>query len=134
MAPQKRANGSAEVARTEYNRVLHFLTSATESWQTQAHTASALTGEGIENVWDVVQAFQKNTRESGIFNQRREAQMREWLHSVVENQLVAYFFQHPKVKSALPAIEEAVIKGDLPATAGAQQLLELILLEASNDT
>jgi LAO/AO transport system kinase len=117
----------AQVARTDYNRVLHFLTSATNGWQTQAHTASAITGEGIGNIWTVIQAFQKNTQESGIFTQRRQSQMREWLHSVVENQLVEFFFHHPKIKSALPDIEEAVINGNLPATAGAQKLLELIL-------
>ena len=49
------------------------------------------------------------------------------IHSVVENQLVEFFFHHPKIKSALPDIEEAVINGNLPATAGAQKLLELIL-------
>jgi len=123
----------AQVARTEYNRVLHFLTSATDGWQTQAHTASALTGEGIENVWAIVQAFQKNTLQSGIFKQRRESQMREWLHSVVENQLVDFFFHHPKVQSALPSIEQAVMNGDLPATAGAQQLLRLILSDSNED-
>ena len=117
----------AQVARSEYNRVLHFLTSATEGWQTQAHTASALTGDGIKDIWTIIQAFQKTTHESGIFTQRRGTQMREWLYALVENQLVDLFFQHPKIKAALPDIEQAVINGNLPATAGAQQLIALIL-------
>jgi LAO/AO transport system kinase len=117
----------AQAARAEYNRVLHFLTSATQGWQTQAHIVSALTGEGIEKIWNVIQAFDENTKQSGVFTKRRQSQIREWLHTVVENQLVEFFFHHPKIQSALPNIEQAVINGDLPATAGAQQLLRMIL-------
>lgn len=117
----------AQAARAEYNRVLHFLTSATSGWQTKAHTVSALTGDGIEAIWHIMQAFDENTRQSGEFTKRRQAQMREWLHTVVESQLYDFFFNHPKIQSALPDIEQAIISGDLPATAGAQQLLRLIL-------
>ena len=117
----------AQAARAEYNRVLHYLTSATEGWTTRAYTTSSLTGEGIENVWDVIQDFRENTGQSGVFVNRRQNQMREWLHTVVENQLYAYFFNHPTIQSALPDIEQAVMNGELPATQGAQQLLKLIL-------
>lgn len=119
----------AQSARSEYNRVLHFLTSATNGWTTQAHTASAITGEGIENIWDVIQAFQENTKQSGIFESRRQEQLREWLHTVVENQLIDFFFRHPAIQSALPDIEQSVMNGNLPATAGAQTLLKLLLSE-----
>lgn len=117
----------AQAARAEYNRVLHFLTSATEGWTTHAHTASALTGDGIENIWGVIQAFKDNTIASGVFETRRQQQLREWLHTVVENQLIDFFFRHPAIQSALPEIEQAVMSGDLPATTGAQALLKLLI-------
>ena len=117
----------AQAARAEYNRVLHFLTSATDVWSTRAYTASALTGDGIEAIWQVIQKFESTTKQSGIFQQRRQAQMREWLHTVVENQLYDFFFKHPVIQQHLPDIEQAVISGQLPATAGAQQLLKLVL-------
>jgi len=117
----------AQSARAEYNRVLHFLTSATEGWTTRAHTASALTGDGIENIWQVIQAFQANTQVSGIFESRRQEQLREWLHTVVETQLIDFFFRHPAIQSALPDIETAVMSGEMPTTAGAQALLKLLV-------
>jgi len=119
----------AQAARSEYNRVLHFLTSATEGWTTRAHTASALTGDGIENIWNVIQAFEEKTMSSGIFEQRRQSQLREWLHTVVETQLIDFFFRHPAIQSALPDIEESVASGEMPATAGAQALLKLLISE-----
>lgn len=117
----------AKTARAEYNRVLHFLTSATSGWTTRAYTCSALTGDGIDQIWNVVQNFREQTQASGIFETRRHQQMREWLHTVVENQLRDYFFNHPAIRSALPDIESAVMQGKIPATTGAQQLLQLIM-------
>jgi len=117
----------AQAARVQFNRLLHLLTPATDGWATRAHTASGLTGEGIENIWEVVRAFQKHTKGSGIFEQRRQSQMRDWLHHLVEAQLHAFFFRHPAVQSALPELEAAVMRGEVPATAAARQLLGLIL-------
>lgn len=117
----------AQAARAEYNRVLHFLTPATEGWTTRAYTASALTGEGIETIWQVIQSFEQNTKATGLFEQRRQLQMRQWLHTVIENQLYNFFFKHPAIQKALPTVERDVMSGQLPATAGAQLLLELLL-------
>lgn len=124
----------AQAARAEYNRVLHFLTSATDGWTTTAYTASSLTGEGVENIWHVIQKFEKATKESGIFSQRRQAQMREWLHTVVETQLYDFFFNHPMIRASLPDVEKAVMAGHLPATAAAQQLLNLILSDTDGSS
>ena len=52
--------------------------------------------------------------------------MREWLYALIEEQLRRHFFDHPQVKAALPAIEEAVTAGILPPTAAAHQLLNLL--------
>lgn len=118
---------AARAACAQFNRVLRFLAPATKSWDTRAYTASSLTGEGIENIWRIIQAFEDHTKRSGLFEQRRQSQMRDWLHHLVEAQLQAFFFQHPAVRSALPELEAAVMRGDVPATAAARQLLGLML-------
>ncbi len=117
----------AQAARAEYNRALHYLTSATEGWHTRAYTGSAISGEGIENIWNVVERFKENTQKSGVFETRRREQMREWLHTLVEEQLKAFFFSNPAVKDVLPALEQAVMEGRLPATVAARDLLRSVL-------
>lgn len=116
----------ANAARAEYNRALHYLTSITEGWQTHAYTGSGLTGEGIPEIWQVVESFQQNTQQSGVFAARRQQQNREWLHTLVEEQLRAFFFNHPAVKNVLPEIEAAVMNGTLPATSAARDLLRVV--------
>lgn len=113
----------AQSARSEYNRALHYLAPATEGWRTRAYTCSALTGEGIAEIWDVVEKFCQQTRESGVFVQRRKNQTLDWVYSMVEEHLRSRFFNHPGVKAERPQIEQAVIEGTLPATVAAQELL-----------
>ncbi len=116
----------AEAARAEYNRALHYLTPATEGWQTRAYAGSAVSGKGIAQLWAVITQFQTQTTASGVFAARRRAQSRDWLHTLVAEQLRAFFYQHPAVEAALPEIEHAVMEGEMPATAAAQALLKLV--------
>lgn len=116
----------AQSARAEYNRALHYLAPATEGWQTKAYTCSALTGEGVAEIWNVIRYFQATTGQSGVFEARRRKQTQEWLHTMIENQLKMFFFNHPTVQEALPKIEQAVVNGELPATSAAQALFDMI--------
>ena len=116
----------AQAARVEYNRALHYLTPATEGWHTQAYTCSALSGEGVTNLWTVVERFREMTGASGVFQARRQQQKTEWLHTLVDEQLRAYFYSHPAVAARLPAIEQAVKDGDMTATAAARALLAAV--------
>lgn len=113
----------AQTARAEYNRALHYLSPATEGWQTRAYTCSAVTGEGIDKIWSVIQDFCQKTRESGVFERRRHAQLLDWVYSMVEEYLRSSFFSHPVVMQMRPQIERAVIAGEMPATVAAQVLL-----------
>ncbi|MCP5100444.1 MAG: methylmalonyl Co-A mutase-associated GTPase MeaB [Chloroflexi bacterium] len=116
---------AAQAARAEYNRALHYLTPATAGWQTRAHTGSALTGDGIEKLWSVIERFREVTAVSGTFEQRRRNQLREWLHTLIEEQLRAHFYGETAVKTALPSLETAVMNGTIPPATAAHQLLNL---------
>jgi LAO/AO transport system kinase len=113
----------AQAARQEYERALHYLSPATEGWQTQALTCSALTGEHIADVWGVVEQFHEQTNASGVFTARRRAQARDWVYAMVEEHLRTWFYQHPHVKQTLPQVEQAVVDGTLPPTVAVQTLL-----------
>lgn len=114
----------AMTARADYARALHYLTAATPGWQTPAMICSALTGEGIAELWDDVERFHEVTSASGVFAERRRQQTRDWLHALIEDYLRSRFFNHPAVRAHLPAVEAAVVAGTLPVTAGAQALAQ----------
>ncbi len=113
----------AKQAQQEYSNALHYLTPATEGWTTQVSICSSVTGEGIAEIWNVIEQFCQVTSESGVFESRRRVQKKEWLHGMVKDELLARFFNHPNVLYILPHIEEAVKEGKMPVTTAAKQLL-----------
>ncbi len=116
----------AEAARAEYNRALHYLAPITEGRHARAYTCSAVTGEGIDNLWEVITRFRELGMQTGSFETRRREQARDWLHAIIDEQLRIYFYRNPVVRGMLADVEEAVMDGDLPATAAARQLLALL--------
>lgn len=118
---------AAEAARAQFQGALQYVAPATDGWQTRAHTASALTGAGIAEIWDVIAEFAAATKASGVFDQRRRDQRRAWLHSALKAGLRRYVEQHPALQSALPEMEAAVMAGELPAVIAAARLLQGVL-------
>ena len=59
----------------------------------------------------VVETFREETTASGAFADRRRAQTRDWLYTLLEEGLRRTFFALPAVKARLPAVEEQVLAG-----------------------
>lgn len=117
----------AEQTRKEYNRILHFLQPATKGWATKAYTCSSLTQDGISDVWNVIQTFEQAGKTSGVLNERRKTQAREWLYSMISDQLQFHFYHHSGVKSALPKFENEVIAGEKTVAAAVDRLFNIFL-------
>ncbi len=114
----------AELARAEYERALHYLRPATRGWQTRAHLCSALTGEGVPDLWRVVEAFMDRGRTGGSLAERRRQQERQWVRQLVRDQLEEMFLRHPAVAAQLDDLEAAVERGEVPAVTAARRLLD----------
>ncbi|PIE34992.1 methylmalonyl Co-A mutase-associated GTPase MeaB [candidate division KSB3 bacterium] len=115
----------AEAARAEYSQALHYLTSFTEGWTTEAYTCSSLLETGISEIWEVVRTFISVMKKSGVFDTQRREQNRDWLHVMLEEELRRRFYHHTEVTTQLPAVEQAVLEGDMPVTTAVQQLFTL---------
>lgn len=113
----------ANAAKADYNRALHYLAPATEGWRTRAYTCSAMTGDGIAAIWEVIEQFRQQTQTSGVFEKRRRQQTLDWVYAMVEEHLLRSFFEHAGVQHIREDIERAVIEGHLPPTVAVQQLL-----------
>jgi LAO/AO transport system kinase len=114
----------AKAAKLEYNRALHYLAPATEGWQTHAYACSSVTGEGIPELWAIVEAFRTKTRDSGVLEKRRRAQTLDWVYSMVEEHLRSSFFRHAGVERIRAEIEHDVMWGRMPPTVAVQRLIK----------
>lgn len=113
----------AMMAKVDYDRILHYLRPATEGWLTKSYTCSAVTGEGIPEIWQMVTKFQQVTKASTFFERRRRTQMLSWVHAMVQEYLQAKFFNHPNVIKKMSDIEEDVMNGQISATIAVKDLI-----------
>jgi LAO/AO transport system kinase len=119
---------AAALACAGFAGVLPYLQPATEGWQTRAFSCSAVTGAGLDELWAVVEAFDRLTRPSGAWQQRRGEQERSWVRELVREGLESRFRADAGVAASRDALEEEVVAGRLPATTAAQRLLDLFRL------
>ncbi len=115
----------ANAARTEFNNMLHYLRPATEGWTSKALTCSALYGEGINELWQLIEKFRQLTVDSGVHESRREEQTLEWVFGMVTEQLKTRFYNHQGVKQLIPKLKIQLQSDQISATKAASQLLEV---------
>ncbi len=113
----------AQAMRAEFNRVLHLLAPVTDGWVSRAYTCSSLTGEGLADIWRIIESFWDATTASGTLMKRRQQQLKDWVLALVEEQLRTRFYKHPAIQHTLPMILNAVSLGETSAVMAAQQLL-----------
>ncbi|BCS34870.1 ATPase/protein kinase [Luteitalea sp. TBR-22] len=113
----------ADRARVEYRAALHLFPAAADGWAPPVLTCSALAGDGIAALWDVVGQHRAHVEANGFFARRRSAQSLAWMRELVGSGLEAAFRTHPGVAEALPGLEAAVAAGRTTAFAAARDLL-----------
>jgi LAO/AO transport system kinase len=114
---------AAARAAAEYRGALQFLRPASPRWHPPVLQCSALTGQGIPEVWETVCRYRETMDESGEIAARRAGQACAWMWSEVGESLMAALRAHPAVAEALPELEAGVRAGRVPATAAARRLL-----------
>jgi LAO/AO transport system kinase len=126
-----KADGAFETAArhavSDYRNAIHLLRPASPNWQVPVEVCSALTGAGIPEAWELVEAYRAALGASGEIAARRASQARAWLWSEVSESLIEALRAHPGVKSMLAPLEERVARGEITPAHAARTLLEAFL-------
>jgi LAO/AO transport system kinase len=115
---------AARRAAADYQHALRMLRSPTAGWTPEVTMASALAGEGVTEVWDVVERFRKAVGPHGIARRRAE-QARAWMWNEVGETLLAELRKHPEVRRRVAALEREVEAGKTTPAAAARRMLEV---------
>ncbi|MBI5915237.1 MAG: methylmalonyl Co-A mutase-associated GTPase MeaB [Bacteroidetes bacterium] len=114
----------AKAARQDYAQALHLFPAKTNGWQPKVVTCSALTGDGIAEIWKLLVDYQRLTTESGWFSQHRREQMKRWLHEQLEAELRHRFFQKKGIREKLADMELAVASGEISVSKALSELIK----------
>ena len=115
----------AKVSRGEYERMLEYIRPATPGWPTHAYLCSALEKTGLQELWEVIRVFRRMTTESGVWQKRRDGQLLDWMHSMIDEHLHNLFFEDAVVTGRMPEIREAVLSGVVSPTQAVAELINL---------
>jgi LAO/AO transport system kinase len=117
----------ARRARVEFESALHLFPVASHGWQPPVKTSSALLGEGIPDIGDMIFNYRMAMTASGYLGRKRKLQAKAWLHETIGYLLLERFYQHTAVKLALKQTENEVEEGKIPPTVAASHLIDVYL-------
>ena len=117
----------ANLAKAEFSRALHLFPAKKSGWTPTTATCSALTHEGIPEIWETVEKYIEFTKANHYFLENRADQNQYWLLETINEQLKTNFYTHPKIQKLLDATKKAVQNGEFSPFAAAQLLLEKYL-------
>ncbi|WP_303001721.1 methylmalonyl Co-A mutase-associated GTPase MeaB [uncultured Dialister sp.] len=114
----------AKVAQGEYERMVEFIRPATEGWKTHAYRCSALKKTGLLELWAVMREFEKVTKQSGAFENRRQRQIIAWVKTMIDEHLHNLFYEDPVIKGRLPEVRAAVLAGVVSPSQAVAELIK----------
>jgi len=120
LAVNKCDKDGAQLAISELRAVLKFLPQRRASWRTRAVGVSGLTGEGLPELWRLIEDHRETLTKTGELARLRAEQQRSWMWSLIRERLEATF----RAGAAdLPRLEADVMAGAISPTAAAELLL-----------
>jgi LAO/AO transport system kinase len=113
----------ARIAAADYRRAIHLMTPASPNWTPPVLTCSALTDEGLPEIWEQIVAHRERLGASGERQQRRQRQQIGWMWSLIGDRLLDEFRESVDVRD----VEAAVLAGEVPPAVAADRLLAAFL-------
>ncbi len=114
---------AAKLARATYEDALRLMQPRSEHWRVPVVVCSALTGDGLDEMWGHIARHREALSASGEWSARRAEQRVRWLWRAIEDGLLAEFRRDPAVRAGLDAAEQQVRSGAATPDEVAAQLL-----------
>ncbi len=118
---------NAQRARAELASALHLFPASLTGWTPPVVVCSALAGEGVSQIWDIVLAHHTHLESGGHLAAQRREQSLAWMHELIAIGLEDSFQRHPGVKTRFSEIERSVRDGNTSSFAAANELLHLFM-------
>ena len=103
---------------------LHLFPAAADGWKPRVVTCSALTGEGVVEVWNVDPRTPRELTASGALAARRSSQALDWMRELITSGLDDLLRRDRTITSRLTALEASVRSGETTPFAAAREVVE----------
>ncbi len=124
---------AARRIKAEYTSALKYMRQRSKRWRPRVKMASALTGEGMEEVWSQMGSFREAMAEGGEAERRRAEQRKRWMWSYLNHRLIRMLVAHPAIKGRTREVEEEVMAFRTSPGNAADELIRVFLSEWEKD-
>ncbi len=114
----------AKLAEAEFKRALHLYPLKKNNWQPKVTTCSAIDNIGIENVYAIIKAYLKLTKDNDYFNEKRNEQNKFWVFETINEQLKQDFYANKEVNKILQKVLEQVQQHQITPFNAAKKVLD----------
>jgi len=115
--------GQARKAVAEYSSALRYTRPTSAAWCCRATMTSAITGEGIAEIWALVEEHRATLSASGALAERRRHQRIKWMWGLIEETLIRDFRVRGKSSGQVAATEQQLLDGELTPRRAARELM-----------
>jgi LAO/AO transport system kinase len=122
---------AARHAAADYAHALHLIRPRDPAWVPKVLLASAVKGEGLDAIWQSVEAYRAALEPGGALARRRADQAVSALWRELNEGLVEALRADPDIAARLPRVEAAVRAGRATPTRAALDLLATFIRSAA---
>jgi len=114
----------AEIAKSDYEKALKLFRKQPSGWEPVVTTCSALTKEGIPEIWDIISNYHNKTKGNGWFDLNRQEQALHKMHEMIKECITNDFYNNPEVAKLIPQLEKALRENKTSSYIAAQILID----------
>jgi LAO/AO transport system kinase len=116
--------GKVTRAQSEYQHALHLFPPTSSGWSVKVLTTSALSGAGINEIWDLILTFEQRMQANGTFQSNRAEQSKIWLKACFDQLLEKNLAENVELHQQAQMLEQEVSKQKKSVYKAAHQLME----------
>jgi len=116
-----------EMAAQELRNALQYMPPSESQWKPRVLLCSAISGLGMNDIWDTVQHYFSFIKQNNYFLQQRHYQAKYWMYETITEMLKENFYSRQDIKKKLTQLEKQVIEHKISSIAAAEQIINQYL-------
>ena len=114
----------AEAAKVSFKNALALFPPTESGWKPYAVTCSAVEGNGIMDVWNMVEDYIRFARENGYLEHLRTQQAKYWMYETINQNLLDGFYKSEAMEGIIARTEQRVLNNEISSFTAAYELLK----------
>ncbi|MDD3108937.1 MAG: methylmalonyl Co-A mutase-associated GTPase MeaB [Alistipes sp.] len=115
----------AEIAKSHFANALNLFPMPDSGWRPRVYTCSAVSKNGLLEIWNGIEDFLKFTQKNGYYQRNRHRQAKYWMYETIHEVLRDQFYRCEAVEQQMDAYEQMVLSDRKSSFVAAKELLQL---------